>query len=358
MAFNSVSEWGGDICVDEPSATVSGLRLYWNTAYQNGGGVFLNYLYPSIKVTFLLNDISFNTAVIGVGGGVGSRHTQNLLMALNLINANTAGTTYASGSSGGVYMENSAGLLSLNYINNNVVTGTNGIGGGAYITGTSDGLALEHNTVQSNSATSTGGGLELAMGAVARVDANLIVSNTARAVPGVSIDEAGAVTFTNNIVAHNIGWPSYPGGLQVYGTAARVVNNTIADNSRLGIYLQDVNGAVVANNIVYGHLTGIDLADQPAFVLDYNDVYANIITSTNYVGVSPGSHDVSVDPSFVGSGDLFSYYHLQPTTPLIPTSSPAWAPPDDIDGQVRVACNTPGADQIPCRYLALPEVQR
>jgi parallel beta-helix repeat protein len=351
--FNSVSEWGGGLDVEESSATVSGLRVYWNTADEYGGGVFLNF--PN-QVTFLLNDISFNTAVINGGGGIGGRNAQNLLIALNTINANTAGTTYASGSGGGVYLENTAGLLWSNLLVGNVVTGTKGVGGGAYITGTSPGLTLDHNRFEANSATFVGGGLELATGAVARVNANMIISNTAQAVSGVSVDSAGAVTLTNNIVVRNIGPLGYPGGLQVYGTAARVVNNTIADNSWTGVYLHTADGVVVANNIVYGHVTGVGMANMTVYTLDYNDVYSN--TSANYVGVSPGVHDRSVDPAFVGSGDLLAHYHLKPTSPVIMSGSITWAPPDDIDGQARVACASMGADQIPCKYVVLPRVVR
>jgi parallel beta-helix repeat protein len=169
------------------------------------------------------------------------------------------------------------------------------------------------------------------------------------------------VTFTNNIVARNVVSPINPSALNIYGTAARVANNTIADNPGPGpaVYFHTSNGIVIANNIISGNGMGIYCAEgtTPIYTADYNDVYNN--SGGNYYNVSPGSHDLSVNPGFIGSGNMLAYYHLQLISPVSKTGSLAYAPPFDIDGELRMNCFiSMGADQIGCKHLYLPLIMR
>jgi parallel beta-helix repeat protein len=172
--------------------------------------------------------------------------------------------------------------------------------------------------------------------------------------------QSGIVTVTNNVIARNVSTcPGLMGGLQISESPARVINNTIANNTGDGIYLDNSPGAVTANNIIVNNSTdGIerDFADTTIYTIAYNDVYMNNI---NYRNVLTGTNDVSVNPSFVGSGpNLAAYYHILPTSPVSKTGSLAWAPAQDIDGEARILCASMGADQLNCvtNRLFLPLV--
>lgn len=322
VLWNSANNSGGGIYVNNASVSLSGLQVWWNTAPQGGG------IYTTLAPNLQIQDNTFNWNSSRSAGG-------------------------------GVYLDRSAGRLSNNGLFGNVVTDTGSLGGGAFVTGSSSGVTFDRDWFESNSAVLAGGGLDLESGAVALINANTIVSNTARGGAGVSMSAAGTVTFTNNIVARNVTQITYPSGLSIYATAARITNNTIADNTWLGIYFHTSNGIVIANNLIAGNGMGIYRAEGTTsiFTADYNDIYNNN-PGGNYYNVPPGAHDLSLDPGFIGVGDMRANYHLQSTSPVYNTGSLAYAPPFDIDGEARVLCASMGADQIGCRRLDLPLILR
>ena len=214
-----------------------------------------------------------------------------------------------------------------------------------------------------NSATQ-GGGLALETGAVPRVDANTVVNNTATVGGGLFFYQAGAATIVNNVVARNVSTaPLATGGIQIHESPVRLINNTIADNKDDGVWFTAAEGVVIVNNIIYGHAgDGIERHnnDTTNYTADYNDLFGN---SRAYKNLAPGAHDMAVNPKFVAAGtDLRAYYHIQPSSPVSETGSTTWAPPRDIDGEVRIFGGgvSMGADEIsaPGHYLYLPLILR
>jgi predicted CXXCH cytochrome family protein len=120
---------------------------------------------------------------------------------------------------------------------------------------------------------------------------------------GIFVEGSSSPVIENNLVAAN----AY-NGIYCYtfvaGGSPVIYNNTI-DGNLNGIRLYGY-AAVIKNNIITGS-SGYGIEDNllPVPTVDYNDLYSN--ASGNYFGVSPGSHDKSVDPLYAGGGD----YHLQ-----------------------------------------------
>ncbi len=71
-----------------------------------------------------------------------------------------------------------------------------------------------------------------------------------------------------------------------------------------------------------------------------------------------GNYSASMETVYVGSGNMAAFYHLQPTSPVMATGSLAFAPPYDIDGEPRTVCVSMGADQIVCKRVYLPLIDR
>ena len=104
----------------------------------------------------------------------------------------------------------------------------------------------------------------------------------------------------------------------------KIVNNTIVFNSR-GVVLNNSH-SVAENNIIVNN-TGDGLVDTgKGATARYNDVWQN---GRNYLGLTPGLGDVSVDPRFINpaSGD----YHLRVDSPVKDAGNPG-AAYLDIDG--------------------------
>ena len=150
---------------------------------------------------------------------------------------------------------------------------------------------------------------------------------------------------------------------------ARIVNNTIADNTGDGVFFQEAEGVAIVNNIVSGNLGhGIEhysdtlwVSPTLAYTADYNDVWSN--SGGHYAGLGGGVHDLHVNPQFVGSGpDLRAFYHIQAPSPVSMTGSTAWAPEYDLDGDRRLwgGSVSMGADEIAIveRRIYLPIVLR
>ncbi len=351
VVWNSASDAGfgegGGFYILNSKAILSGLRIYGNTA-DLGGGVSINS--DSYPVTLLLNDISLNSAS-ATGGGIEAYGSVQIVA--NLINANSA--RYQGG---GVFCGVTCTLLS-NVLTNNTVTDMMASGGGVYLSYKSASV-VQNNWFEGNRAL-YGGGLYVSENTAVLVDANTIVSNTALGAAGVWVAGGDMVTLTNNLIARNIVSGTNYGALTVsYITSPLVLNNTIADNTGYGIEFYGSPGIVVANNIVYHNLNaGIARLDELTYTLDYNDVYSNTARDYGW-GLSAGPHDQSLDPAFVGSGSMLTYYHLKPTSPVGMLGSLFWAPPYDMDGDPRSTYVSMGADQIALtlKYLYLPLIRR
>lgn len=153
---------------------------------------------------------------------------------------------------------------------------------------------------------------------------------------GINLSSVGWATVTNNVVwslvagrgADDASPPSDGGdaaALKVSDTTFSAHNNTFYRTvggpggepdglPGIGVGIQLAEGADgrATNNAVVRHGVGISTSATASSALDHNDLWDN---ETDYVGVSPGVHDLSVNPSFVDpdEGD----FHLTGRSPLI-----------------------------------------
>jgi parallel beta-helix repeat protein len=280
-------------------------------------------------------------------------------MATDLdITGNVIWSNTAVGDAGGMFVGDSVGTVQSNRFVGNSASSW---GGGVYLVGTSTDMVLRGNWFEDNSSL-CGGGLAIGLGAAPLVDGNTFVTNTAPSGLGgaVYLNDAGSLTVTNNIFAHN-GATLAGGGVAVVETAARIVNNTIAGNSQGGVSYYDADGLVVVNNVIVGNTQAgiVREAGDPGtvYTIDHNNVYSNAV---DYLGLTHGAHDMwpAVDPQFLGTGPLTVSYHIQQTSPVSVTGSTAWAPERDFDGDLRWTGGSVsmGADEIalPAYHVYLP----
>lgn len=360
VMFNSATNDGGGIFMTGVTATLTGMRIYTNTAQTGGGGGVYIYQTPN-QISLALNDISGNLA--HTGGGIYAYGSSNLQFWLNSIGNRLflVGGNHSTNDGGGAFLSQSSGLIQSNWFIDNRADG--GSGGAMDIFYTSTVPLVQGNWFEGNSSYSNGGALYIDLGASPTINANTIVTNTSCLGGAMYFYQSGVVTVTNNVIARNVSTcPGLYGGIQIdQQSPARIINNTIADNTGDGVWLNASPGAIVVNNIIYHNTTnGIEryYADTTTYASDYNDVYLN---GTNYNNVSTGTHDLQLNPSFVGSGpNLTAFYHLQATSPVSKTGSLSYAPPYDIDGEARIVCASMGADQLNCvtKRLFLPLIKK
>jgi hypothetical protein len=339
------AEWGGGgISIWDAKVFISGMRLYWNSTDQYGGGVKIESD-PNL-VRMLFNDISGNTA--DNGGGIQAAQADNLDISANFIGSSNflIGGNSAKNVGGGAYFNSASGKFQTNWVYGNVANHF----GGIFLINPSTTLLVSRNRIEANH----GSGLAIIYNATPLVDSNTIIANTAGIGGGIYIYDSDNFSITNNIIAGNIVTGSgLGGGIAFDESAPRLINNTIAANTGDGVYFHATQGAEMVNNIISlnsGH--GIDWYELPFtttwYLINYNDVYLN--SGGDYTpNITPGSYEVSLDPLFIGTGsDAFTYFHIQDNSPVKSTGSLANAPKYDIDGQNRWLNGkvSMGADEI------------
>jgi hypothetical protein len=194
------------------------------------------------------------------------------------------------------------------------------------------------------------------------LDGNRIISNTASHGGGIFIDDYSSPTLINNVIARNYSSSNGSGLYIDFFSKPTLVNNTIAYNNLApnnwaneGIFMWNTPSPTVTNNIIVGHACAIEGTPLNG-VFDYNDVW-DCSGNCYCGGVSPGAHDLSVNPYFVEPGA--DDYHLLCYSPVIDRGSTDGAPLDDFDGQSRPLLHgiDMGADEYPgLRCVLLPVI--
>ncbi len=200
----------------------------------------------------------------------------------------------------------------------NVVT-LNGASGGVVITVPQDATAatiIDGFKIQGGGTSTTGGGILINQDADIVVRNCYITTNSATSGAGIYIRNA-APTIANNMILSN----TATNGSAIYleGSPAIIANNTIVTNTAStngAIYINSGSAPIIANNIIQGNSSGIYNATGTP-TLRNNCVYAN--TGYNYSGVSAGTNDISVNPSFIDAAT--ANYHLNVGSPCVNTGS-------------------------------------
>lgn len=150
------------------------------------------------------------------------------------------------------------------------------------------------------------------------IENNVLENNS---IFGVRVDDFDSVRIERNIIANNGGGIS----ATLESLGFKIYHNIIRQNTGPGIFVFSSSSVDVQNNIVVENATGVNI-NIPGNFLDYNNVWGN--TGSNYSACSPGAHDISGDPMFVG-GMPFDY-HLRSCSPCVDAGNPTFA--NDPDG--------------------------
>jgi hypothetical protein len=311
--------------VISPTGTTTGDSTQW--AY--GGGVFVE----DGAVTLTDCEITYNTsdpsaANICFGGGlaldwVPAAAPSAVLEGTSVTNNSNPSDTTLYG--GGLFLD-AGSEVTFEGTDNLIAYNDAKAGGGVYMYGNVD---LEGVLILDNYASINGGGIHLGSG------------------------YNGGLIANNYLVENNAGQkgPS----IAAIDVSVEIANNTIVGDktsSGAGIDLIDAaTGSLeLTNNIVVSHTIGIRRNDSASASLSHNDVWGN---STNYVGVSAGSGDVSADPQFVdpGNGD----YHLASGSPCVNAGTYVEGLLFDYEGDRRtVPVLDIGADEYPMEPIFIP----
>jgi len=282
------------------------------------------------------------------GGGVyvsgSSPILNNVVVTANVVTP-TTGWSYGAG----VYVYNGTVTLMGCEISHNTGEGSEGCGGGGLaVAGWGTGAVIEATQIMSNSPSGSGqlhgGGMWLDPGTEVTFEGteNLIAYNEATYAGGVymwgNTDLQGVVLLGNH-ASHTGGGivvSSYYSGGKIannyllYNKAdvdaaslltldldMEIANNTIVGDfygSGAGVHVYPGgSGALeLTNNIVVNHTVGIEKESAASVTLVNNDVWGN---TTNYVGLSLGSGDISADPEFVDPDN--DDYHLVADSPCV-----------------------------------------
>ncbi len=292
---------GGGIHIVNATATISGCRIYSNTA-QDAGGVYVLYGDAMLRN----NTISGNTAV---------------------------------GAGGGAFLDDSSAIVSSNTIASNTASS----GGGLYLWWMNGHPTLSANNVKSNAA-QDGGGLYLDYSA-ATLNGNIVVFNAATSSGGGLHLNASSATLTNNIVTDNEDNNS-GGGLYIRASSPRLLHTTIARNGGgygSGVYITNDGASpstvILTNTILVSHTVGVTVTAGNTATMDgvlwYNNTVANI----------GGAGTVTVTNAYTGS-PVFATdgYHLTIGSAAIDRGVSTDVA-TDIDGEPRDQVPDLGADE-------------
>ncbi len=370
LFMGNAAEFGAGIVLSNGTqARIESNEFISNTAADAGGAIAV--LWGS-KAEIEANTITKNESLGGYAGGIFVGNESFATINDNMVYSNTAGDAGGGiaidtgsimtvtdntiwdnkalgwGAGGVLVTDDAHGLFRNNEIYGNKCPA--GWGGGirANVGGV---ITMTNNSVHSNSASGAPGVL-VSYGAFGLLDGNYIHHNVGEA-GGVRINDGSIVTLTNNIIQ------GADTGVTIYDEATRVwlSNNTIIDNSSAGIVADDNSEVFITNNIIASNGRGVEI-NTPNVTLDYNNLWDN--TGGNYYNISPGVHDISVDPQFVDPSS--DNYHLLPASQCIDNGGILFAPDHDYDGDFRPfdgdsdgnAFFDIGADEYSFRTIYLP----
>jgi hypothetical protein len=108
-----------------------------------------------------------------------------------------------------------------------------------------------------------------------------------------------------------------------------IYNNFLYGPSKVyGLVVQGA-GSVCVNNVIVNSKTGINSPQSPNIRVQYNNCFNN---ETNFVGFTPDSTNLSVDPMIVNADSMD--FHLQMFSPLIDRGDPSILDPDSTRSDI------------------------
>ncbi len=294
FAFNHGNSWGGGILGNSAQIVkIDDSRFEHNRAgnlpiYSGYGGGLM----AAGGTALYVDDSEFLSNTAGTGGGLDIREAPHFTLTMLTVRGNTADRA------GGIEAVDSLGVLSASQIVSN--TATEDRGGGLLVSGGV--LTVAASTLQDNS----GGGLLASGQSRATIFNNFIVANVSQSPPQgqVRLESSAGVTLTYNTLAGD----SVNHGVSVAGSGVHVI----------------------ANNIIAGHSSGIQLIGAATASLHNNLLWNNAL---DYDNVAPGQGDVLMSPDFVDA--VNDNYHLGVFSWAVDAAGDVAGVGDDYDGDAR-----------------------
>ncbi len=292
ISNNSASDDGGGVYVYLGNATLSGTRVVSNSAY-HGGGVSIRYGSATLSGTQVASNLSGQN-----GGGV-----YVLGGSVTLSQVQVTGNSAVWG--GGVY--NSSGSATLNetqVVGNSAFIG----GGGVYVYGSSTTLNVSGGVIESNSASSDGGGVLVWYGTVT-LSGTLVAGNSTSGWGGGISLWSGSMTLNETQVISNSVSNSGGGVYVQHDSATLNVNNGRIDNNSAsryggGVYVQygsvTLNGTQVVRNSAYYYSGGGVFVDQGSATLNGTQVDSNSARHGGGVYVDESNATLNVSGGRIG----------------------------------------------------------
>lgn len=339
-----------------PSAVLEGFTITGGWSLR-GGGILCDQSSPTLLGNVVTANFAGDFNQSGYGAGVyvreGAPHLEG-----NVIEANVASSHYGGTYGGGLYSDSGAPIVIDNVFRANRASN----GGGVWLRGAGE---LRSNVIEQNFG-SFGGGLAL-IAASARVVDNRIRDN--RLTAGTSFGRGGGVYVQGGapLIDGNAidGNRTYDHGAGVYctaGAAARLVNDTIVDNSGDffaptrggGLYVGYDCAVLVTNSILWGNAAAQGAAAYVAL-----DPHPSSL-ELRFSDLEGGAAGVAVDagstlvwgPGMIAADPLLEDVHLTYRSPCMNAGQDAdVVAAVDFDGDPRVSFGRVdiGADEVHLR---------
>ncbi len=240
----------------------------------NGGGIYTFVANSTITNSIIANNTTGNGQEVGGSGGGAGALTSTVVIRNTVISGNRTGdgrsgaNLATAGRGGGVWSTSGStppGSVTIigSTISGNVVgTNTVGFGGGIDVT---DNLVLETSSVLSNTAFH-GGGIELDNGTAQRILNSTIADNTSTGGEGGGgihsevgvIELLAGTTISGNRALNTTGSFSGGGGIFSQGLIRTIINSTISGNSTSGV------GGGIGNSNDIGAIINTTIANNTA----------------------------------------------------------------------------------------------
>jgi parallel beta-helix repeat protein/predicted outer membrane repeat protein len=212
--------------------------------------------------------------------------------------------------------------------------------------------------IAGNTATSFGGGIYCANSVSVGIDNCQILNNSAGAGGGIYLDLSSSCYIRNCIIADNKS-DLLGGGINCWDTNVfRIINCTVTNNQKAGVYLHKCSSPKMYNSIVYSNENHeIYIASTGGFLnIYYSDARASgSMYSKDMHSIFSNPHFVDADNSDITKRN----YRLLPGSICINNASPSYQPAigeTDIEGQPRImgGCLDMGADEF---YPEVPIIE-
>jgi parallel beta-helix repeat protein/predicted outer membrane repeat protein len=297
---NEVEQYGGGIYVNDADdeSYISDCNFTQNLATDYGGGIYVESCAEELQI--YSNEFTLNEAVDGAGAYFTAIENSYDAFFLD----NTLSQNVATGSGGGLYIEDSE----INYISNNFLNQNEAEkGGAAYISETQIG-SFEYNNLESNEAIDCGGGLVLFESYV-EVVLGKIYNNAADGNGGgIYIEGQYTSGDPNKLINCQVtGNTTESNGGGIYTNYSfGSYSNTIADNAANtgtggGIYHSGCT-STITNTILWDNTANTYDEAYPTPNGSNGYSYCCISGFTNCATCTTG------DPNFIGSGNYMISY--------------------------------------------------